>query len=96
MTESPNSSFRANIDAVALALIVLFSVPVEALPQPAPELIAAANRPAQALTEKGERVWRRLEQKMQRFEQRFDRLAAPCSRGASRSGAVSRQLRFPV
>ena len=89
MTGRPTSSSRDNRDAFALALIVLFCVPCEALPVPGPGLNLAVHRPAQAVTEKDERVWRRLEQKMRRFEQRFDRLAAPRSQGVVHTRAVS-------
>jgi hypothetical protein len=82
MSDRLSSLLRANPDVLALALIVALTVPSLGAAQPRLSLIFAANRPAQSLELRGERVWQRLEQQMRRFEQRFDRLAPPRARAA--------------
>lgn len=81
------SWFRTNPDVVALAMIVVLALPAVGAAKPKMQVLYASNRVTERslmkLEERGQRVWQRLEERMRRFEEKFDSVAAPASRPAS-------------
>lgn len=81
------SWFRTNPDVIALAMIVTLALPFVGAAKPKMQVLYASNRVTERslmkLEERGQRVWQRLEERMRRFEQKFDSVAAPASRPAS-------------
>lgn len=75
MKDDLSTVIRANPDIAALALLVVLLVPPIGV-QPNPLRLIFASRPS------AESVWQRLDYKMRRFEQRFDRAVPPRVRTA--------------
>ncbi len=83
------SWFRTNPDVVALAMIIvlILAVPMVGAAKPKLQVMYASNRVTERslmkLEQRGQRVWQRLEERMRRFEEKFDSVAAPTARPAA-------------
>jgi len=70
---------RSHPDAIAIAALVVYLLVAPAIEaRPRMELtLASAKRGGQTLEQKGQRVWQRLEERLRRYEDRFERVAPP-------------------
>lgn len=81
------SWFRTNPDIIALAVIVVLALPAVSAAKPKLQVMYASNRVTERslikLEQRGQRVWQRLEERMRRFEEKFDSVAPSRSRPAA-------------
>lgn len=80
MKRSVIESLRGNPDVAAIALLLALLIPGAGQANSSLSLIFTTDRPAHALDVRAQQVWQRLEDRMRRFEERFERVAAPSQR----------------
>ncbi|WP_321473038.1 hypothetical protein [uncultured Paludibaculum sp.] len=87
------SFLRANPDIVALALLLAVCLPMSAVARPKLHLTFASDqqheRVLNKLEERGQRVWQRLEDRMRRFEEKFDKMSMPRTKSTYCDGVES-------
>jgi len=87
------SFLRTNPDVVALALLLAVCLPMSAVARPKLHLTFASDqvheRVLNKLEERGQRVWQRLEDRMRRFEEKFDRMSMPRTKSVYCDGVES-------
>lgn len=87
------SFLRANPDIVALALLIAVCLPVSAAARPKLHLTFASDQQNERVLNKleirGQRVWQRLEDRMRRFEEKFDRMSMPRTKSTFCDGVES-------
>lgn len=71
MRHSLSRILSANPDVAAIVLLIALLVPVTSQATPNLSLIFAGNTAARSLDVRAEKLWQRLEDRMRRFEDRF-------------------------
>ncbi|MGJ5815375.1 hypothetical protein [Paludibaculum fermentans] len=88
-----SSFLRTNPDVVALAVLLAVCLPMSAVARPKLHLTFASDqqheRTLNKLEERGQRVWQRLEDRMRRFEEKFDKMSLPRTKSTYCDGVES-------